>query len=197
MSIMNDLHTLGINPFAVTLLAESVLKSPLAPMTVGKPQRIAFPVSRSDCAGWAGVRITIEAVREADRDAPWPPAPTTAEVEALTAERDRLAAEVESLRKSVAFEVQRQVGYEKEADRMSLHAVGLAAEVEALRADAGRYRWLRHGDNDELCISFMSDGTPFMLRSERLDARIDSEMANPPIVVAVDPNSDAAMKGKP
>lgn len=98
MSTFNDLQTVGINPFAVTLLAESVLKSPLAPMTVGKPQRIAFPISRGDCAGWAGVRITIEAVPEADRDAPWPPAPTTAKVEALTAERDRLAAELDALR---------------------------------------------------------------------------------------------------
>ena len=61
-NIMNDLHTIGINPFAVVLLAESVLKSPLAPMTVGKPQGFFFPVSRSDCAGWVGVRITIEAV---------------------------------------------------------------------------------------------------------------------------------------
>ena len=61
-NIMNDLHTIGINPFAVTLLAESVLRSPLAPMTVGKPQGFFFPISRSDCAGWAGVRITVEAV---------------------------------------------------------------------------------------------------------------------------------------
>jgi len=59
---MQDLHTVGINPFAVTLLAESVLKSPLAPMTVGKPQGFFFPVNRGDCAGWAGVRITVEAV---------------------------------------------------------------------------------------------------------------------------------------
>lgn len=61
-NIMQDLHTIGLNPFAVTLLAESVLKSPLAPMTVGKPQGFFFPVNRSDCAGWAGVRITVEAV---------------------------------------------------------------------------------------------------------------------------------------
>ena len=60
---MQDLHTVGLNPFAVTLLAESVLKSPLAPMTVGKPQGFFFPVNRSDCAGWVGVRITVEAVR--------------------------------------------------------------------------------------------------------------------------------------
>lgn len=61
-NIMQDLHTIGLNPFAVTLLAESVLKSPLAPMTVGKPQGFFFPVNRSDCAGWAGVRITVEAI---------------------------------------------------------------------------------------------------------------------------------------
>lgn len=60
---MQDLHTVGINPFAAQLVAESVLKSPLAQMTVGKPQGFFFPVSRGDCAGWAGVRITVEAVR--------------------------------------------------------------------------------------------------------------------------------------
>lgn len=59
---MQDLHTVGLNPFAVTLLAESLLKSPLAPMTVGKPQGFFFPVNRGDCAGWAGVRITVEAI---------------------------------------------------------------------------------------------------------------------------------------
>ncbi len=63
---MQDLHTIGINPFAVTLLAESVLKSPLAPMTVGKPQGFFFPIQRSDCPGWAGVRITVEAVPATD-----------------------------------------------------------------------------------------------------------------------------------
>lgn len=65
-NIMQDLHTVGINSFAVSLLAESVLKSPLAPMTVGDPQGFFFPVSRSDCAGWAGVRITVEAVPAAE-----------------------------------------------------------------------------------------------------------------------------------
>ena len=86
MSIMNDLQTVGINPFAVTLLAESVLKSPLAPMTVGKPQRIAFPVNRSDCAGWTGVRITVEAVPSCDTEKPWPVV-DAAELRRLTAEQ--------------------------------------------------------------------------------------------------------------
>lgn len=61
-NILQDLHTVGLNPFAVQLLAESLLKSPLAAMTIGKPQGIFFPVTRGDCAGWSGVRITLEAV---------------------------------------------------------------------------------------------------------------------------------------
>ncbi len=66
-NIMNDLHALGLNPFAVVLLAESVLKSPIAEMTVDKPQGFFFPINRSDCAGGAGVRITVEAVPQPDR----------------------------------------------------------------------------------------------------------------------------------
>lgn len=42
--VMQDLHTVGLNPFAVSLLAESLLKSPLAPMTVDKPLGFFFPV---------------------------------------------------------------------------------------------------------------------------------------------------------
>lgn len=67
MSIMQDLHTVGLNPFAVTLLAESLLKSKLAPMSVGQPMTFEFPVRREDCAGWAGVRITLEAIPEAPK----------------------------------------------------------------------------------------------------------------------------------
>ena len=67
-NIMQDLHTVGLNPFAVTLLAESLLKSPLAPMTVGQPKTFEFPVQRSDCAGWVGVRITLEAI---PAEKPW------------------------------------------------------------------------------------------------------------------------------
>jgi hypothetical protein len=67
-NIMQDLHTAGLNSFAVTLLAESLLKSPLAPMTVGQPQTFEFPVQRSDCPGWVGVRITLEAI---PAEQPW------------------------------------------------------------------------------------------------------------------------------
>ena len=61
-NILQELNTVGLNPFAVTLLAESVLKSPLAPTTIGKPVSFFMPVQRSDCLGWIGVRITVEAV---------------------------------------------------------------------------------------------------------------------------------------
>lgn len=63
MGIMNDLHAVGLNPFGVQLVAESLLKSPVAPMSVDKPLTLFFPIQRGDCEGWAGVRITLEAVR--------------------------------------------------------------------------------------------------------------------------------------
>jgi hypothetical protein len=63
MSIMNDLHAVGLNPFGVVLVAESLLKSPMAPISVEKPFMFFMPVHREDCAGWVGVKITLEAVR--------------------------------------------------------------------------------------------------------------------------------------
>lgn len=62
-NIMNDLHTVGINPFAVVLVAESLLKSPVAEISVSKPLTFFFPITRSDCAGWVGVEITLKAVK--------------------------------------------------------------------------------------------------------------------------------------
>lgn len=59
--IMQALINCGMNAFAFDLMAESLLKSPA-------PQRldIVFPVSRTDCDRWAGVRFVLEpiAVRE-------------------------------------------------------------------------------------------------------------------------------------
>lgn len=63
-NIMKNLHAIGLNPFAVQLLAESMLRSEhLAPLSVGKPQGFFFPVQREDIPGFVGVRITLEAVR--------------------------------------------------------------------------------------------------------------------------------------
>jgi len=62
MSIMNDLNTVGLNSFAVQLLAESLLKSQLAPISAAEPVKFFFPVQRGDCAGWCGVNITLEAL---------------------------------------------------------------------------------------------------------------------------------------
>lgn len=61
-NIMNDLHAVGLNPFGVQLVAESLLKSPLAQLTTTKPQGFFFPVNRSDCPDWIGARFTLEAV---------------------------------------------------------------------------------------------------------------------------------------
>jgi hypothetical protein len=59
---MNELQALGLYPFAVKLLAESMLKSEYVKHYGEKPLTFHFPIQRSDCAGWLGVRITIEAV---------------------------------------------------------------------------------------------------------------------------------------
>lgn len=59
---MHDLHAVGLNPFAVQLLAESMLKSAYVQHCGTKPLTFNYPVQREDCAGWLGVRITIEAV---------------------------------------------------------------------------------------------------------------------------------------
>jgi len=72
---MQDLHTLGINPFGVVLVAESMLKSEYVKHCGTKPLTFNFPIQRGDCPGWLGVRITIEAVPvepagEATDDAP-------------------------------------------------------------------------------------------------------------------------------
>jgi len=72
-NIMNDLHAVGLNPFAVTLLAESLLKSPLAQWTTTRPQGFFFPVKRGDCPGWIGVRFTLEAVPQAAEHEATPP----------------------------------------------------------------------------------------------------------------------------
>ena len=47
----------GINPFAVQLLCESILKHP-------KPETVEFyfPIHRADCANWRGVKIRLEPV---------------------------------------------------------------------------------------------------------------------------------------
>ena len=62
MSTFQDLHTVGLNPFAVQLLAESMLRSPHVAQAVGKPIEFEFPVRRTDCPGYIGVRISIEPI---------------------------------------------------------------------------------------------------------------------------------------
>lgn len=51
----------GLNCFGADLLCESFLKSQLAPAveTSGKPLAIQLPIHRKDCAGYAGVEITL------------------------------------------------------------------------------------------------------------------------------------------
>ena len=57
-----------------------------------------------------------------------------------------------------------------------------ADELERLRKDAERYRWLRHGDNDEQCLHFATEcpagtDTVWIKRGSELDAIIDAAIA--------------------
>ena len=72
LNVRQALIDSGINAFAVDLLAESFLKSPLAKMTFekGEPLKFFLPVQRSDCAGWVGVDITLAPVDKFDEVPP-------------------------------------------------------------------------------------------------------------------------------
>ncbi len=53
----------------------------------------------------------------------------------------------------------------------------LASLMDQDRLDAARYRWLRHGDNDDDCIRYLSDamdGQSWLLRGRLLDAACDA-----------------------
>ena len=63
-------------------------------------------------------------------------------------------------------------------------SVTLLEQLQRMAKDAERYRWLRHGDNDDICIEF-ADGLDgmyadqvWLLRGEKLDAVIDAGIAH-------------------
>lgn len=62
MNIMQLLSDSGINPHACVMVAESLLRSPVAGLSTQQPLQIVIPVRRHDCPGWSGVRITLEAI---------------------------------------------------------------------------------------------------------------------------------------
>jgi hypothetical protein len=61
MSIKQNLHDCGVNVFAIDLLCESYLKSPIIGVLV-KPLAFEYPIVREDCKKWAGVKITLEGI---------------------------------------------------------------------------------------------------------------------------------------
>ncbi|WP_164964273.1 hypothetical protein [Rubrivivax sp. JA1026] len=78
-NVLNALHAAGINPFAVTLVAESLLKSPIAARSANEPLDFFFPVKREDCAGFIGVSFTLQAVEASSAETQPTPAPAPAE----------------------------------------------------------------------------------------------------------------------
>jgi len=63
-------------------------------------------------------------------------------------------------------------------DEQSDELASLREECAALRKDAERYRWLRHGDNDKKIIGKNANapGGAWLPRNEKLDAAIDEAM---------------------
>lgn len=60
-NILQQLADCGVNPFAVTLVCESLLKHP-------KPEKVTFmfPNHRPDCPGWLGVEVTLTPIKVAE-----------------------------------------------------------------------------------------------------------------------------------
>lgn len=75
ISVRRALLNAGLNVFAVDLLAESFLRSPIArhAFDSGKQIKFFFPVVRKDTPGWVGVDITIAAVDKFDDMTATPP----------------------------------------------------------------------------------------------------------------------------
>ena len=90
---------------------------------------------------------------------------------------------IKSLRASAAampFDAAVAVQYRAAADALEAQA----REIEGLRKDAARYRWLRHGDNDEKVLktytsrpSKPGETTMFLPRNGELDRLIDTARA--------------------
>lgn len=124
-NVMKNLHAIGLNPFAVQLLAESMLRSEhLAPLSVGNPQGFFFPVQREDCPGWAGVRISIEAVRQGCEC-------RTGECENNADRECRMALEVRRAAVDAAKSVEVELGTPQQAKGMPARLqLGVAATKE-------------------------------------------------------------------
>ena len=59
--------------------------------------------------------------------------------------------------------------------RVNARAAVVAA-IDALTKDAGRYQWLRHGDNDDQII-YRGTYATYLPRNEQLDQAIDAAIA--------------------
>ena len=53
----------------------------------------------------------------------------------------------------------------------------MADEATKMRKDAERYRFLRHGDNDERVMAFAENGDPYLPRNGDLDKAVDHWIA--------------------
>ena len=76
------------------------------------------------------------------------------------------------------------------ADGLSLD--GVLALATKMRQDAERYRWLRHGDNDERGVIQRPGPQTFLLRDGLLDICCDAGMADEAAHTVAAPTAGAA-----
>ena len=72
---------------------------------------------------------------------------------------------------------------ERDWKRVSGELAGFFGKMLPMLKDAERYRWLRHGDNDELVMQKYSqiiegEATHYLRRNESLDDAIDAAMSH-------------------
>lgn len=100
--VLQALVDAGINAFAAELLAESLLKSPVAKAAAdrGEPLRFFFPVQRTDCPGWIGVDFVLVAVPVGAEQGTGPYDAMKGEVKSLRAKLTDAARTLQALRRA-------------------------------------------------------------------------------------------------
>jgi hypothetical protein len=93
------------------------------------------------------------------------------EIDALKAKNDALGHDIKGNLKTIVEFYEENVALKDSNKRLAFHNKNLQAEVERLRKDAERYRWLREHVAE---IDFWGD--EFVLDREQLDEHIDAAM---------------------
>ena len=100
----------------------------------------------------------------------------------ISAEKElTLLSKIEKLERGLAAIIKERNAFQDQCIRLEQKRALEKFELAEVKQDAERYRWLRHGDNDEPLLKFSFDARcnsddVWLLRNDELDAAIDAEM---------------------